>query len=234
MEVHVTYYNRPQLWGKVAQGLKWNAESISRLVVVQSGPPWNLPEMPSVGTEQIARSLQKEDPKAFEVSSAMNYGMKVCRDEWVLHIDDDIVLPRGIVAKFEAALQDCPVSLLFGHARTSPTDAPIADLEKSPTKYFMPVLEKPYHIAHGAIFVVNRTKFFEMGGWNEEMTDYGYQDYEFTTRWLTKYGYSSCCIIPLIAWHLEDPGAGKPKPPADSYNLEAMVEAEKALVESLR
>jgi hypothetical protein len=73
-----------------------------------------------------------------------------------------------------------------------------------------------------------------MGGWNEKMLDYGYQDYEFTARWMTKYGYNSCALVPLVAWHLEAPDAGKPKPPEDSYNIEAITTAEIALVESLR
>ncbi len=41
-----------------------------------------------------------------------------------------------------------------------------------------------------------------MGGWDENFKKYGYDEYEFTLRWLYKYGLNSVILTPSESWHM--------------------------------
>ncbi len=113
-------------------------------------------------------------------AKARNLGARAARGDWILFLDDDIVVPPGLLRAHLSLLETNPGCGTIGFAVTEPSliDAPhfhyldsrgVARLDPGP--------------APGRFFVtqnaaVPRRAFLEVGGFDEEFSTYGFEDME--------------------------------------------------------
>ncbi len=202
VDLVVTFYRRSNLWEKVLWGIRQNAESISKVIVI-SDEPWGewLPYTFSGMPLELSDHLHD----GFGVSKSHNQGHDMARSRYVAHIDDDVVLSPGAITK---NLKKVGVSrLIFGML-----DEVVEDFDPDDPKFLRRdrglgkvAKEFPHFLARGGFFICHRDSYQHIGGWDQRMNEYGYQDYEFTLRWMQNFGLDSVYLCPGRGWHITDP-----------------------------
>jgi len=208
MGVIVTWFHGEEKWERVKQGLEDNLEDITEIVISCDHEEEIDPMVVRWG-EKVGIPLRViyQPHNGFGVCKALNRGVWVCRAEKILHIDDDVVVPGGMIELYESILEPRTLLVPLVQDIGNPTDQIPGPVD---------VRLNPALIMRGACQGFYREDFVEVGGWNEQMVDYGFQDYEFGLKWMTEFGPGSIRIVGEVQ-HI--PGLLRPKPDPDSLSV---------------
>ena len=115
---------------------------------------------------------------------ARNLGARAAAGRWLLFLDDDIVAPPGLLAAHLDLLEAFPDHGTIGWARTDDTvrDGPHFHYLDTRGVARLPVGPAParYFVTQNA--AVPRAAFLEVGGFDEDFRDYGFEDMEVAFR----------------------------------------------------
>jgi hypothetical protein len=220
-DVCISFYRRQDYWPLVLHGLKQAQEHISRIIVVNA-EPWDwLPT--SFGGIPIACLFTKPlRPKDFNYSAMVNEGILRASSEYVVHMDDDVILKPTTIPNL---LRDItPMGFHAGTCYSMPADTTPDELDESDDEIQTvwrdcTVPEGPFS---GPLWAINRQSFLDTGGFDERLVEYANQDGEFIRRWMVAHGYDSCKLTNATAYQIEPDKPRERAKPKDPYFYEVM------------
>lgn len=179
VDVAISFYKGRADWPLVARGLEQNLEHIARVIVVND-EPWEDDWRPEL-TDKPVECFDLPARDTCGISRCVNHGVFLASSEWVLHLDDDIFLPPGALAtmieRIQTTSQVVSINLSYDEEIQEPgweyfkPDPPIRAFDPS-----------PWNLGAGACWLAYRKNFLTCP-WNEELTTYGNQDFEWILRW---------------------------------------------------
>lgn len=217
LDVTICYYRSEKLWPYVAWGLKQNQDQIGT-VIVSNDEPWG-------DSSREALRIVAEDAKltvpikyiehprtGMRQAQSINDGVRAATSEYVLQIDDDVVLAPGCVREFLSVAESG--ILLTGRLHDIPRgDFPLTRLG-NPEILKQDQRKITTELGHDLVFQVrdsflcyNKDDYWSVGGHDESIHDgteagYGFIDYVFAIRWFKKFGLDSLEMTPASGYHL--------------------------------
>src|SRR3990172_4164249 len=92
IDIAIGFYRGYDLWPLVLEGLERNRENINQVIVVND-EPWGEPLVSSLPLKTFAFP----EHQGFGVSRVINKGFELAETEYVLHIDDDVLLTPNLI-----------------------------------------------------------------------------------------------------------------------------------------
>ena len=184
IDIAIGFYRGYDLWPLVLEGLERNRENINQVIVVND-EPWGEPLVSSLPLKTFAFP----EHQGFGVSRVINKGFELAETEYVLHIDDDVLLTPNLIEVLLGSIE--PGLLVMPNAREVGLEEAKAMATENDTKPIQTRVAKlcngrtfapPWFQITGTIYLAKRNEFLECQ-WNEDMQDYGGQDYEWAIRW---------------------------------------------------
>jgi glycosyltransferase involved in cell wall biosynthesis len=234
MDCAISFYRREHLWGEVAEGLDLNRSYIERLIIVND-EPWEITPRGVKGVVALPNRWETppmkytlldhphDDP--FGASRSVNEGIAAATTEYVLHIDDDIVLAPQALEKLVPLL--APQRLIFGRVENWKEGIDVeqytefgraCNVNIQGTDEPKNALDHLLHWCTGGFFIAHRESHLSLGGWSEDFIERGWQDIEYALRWILAYGPKSVIVGTGGAWHM---APREEEPPRPEYNTEA-------------
>jgi GT2 family glycosyltransferase len=207
----VTYYRRMPLWRKVRGGLNKNKAHINELLVVND-EPWDGATSYVIrrGVRFPVTCLDHPHDDNFGLARSNNEGIEAAKTEYVVVLDDDIVLAPQALEKMLPFLR--PGRLVYGRIVNAREDQdtslePIGPLLAS--RCFLGTGEEKTPLSLllsqccGGFFIIHKESHDQMGGYNEDLTERGYLDTDYALRWLLTFGPEKVGLGNGYAWHVD-------------------------------
>lgn len=221
-DVVIPFWKKHSEWHAVRVGLTANLGQINAVHVVHDcaedeKASLTCPEGLTMGQNLFVHTAGKrgEEEHFFGVSRCWNTGVLACSGQVILGCDADVVLGPQALWQLEDIVHqlrkgDNPhwlLALPFDGAEMSSNIYPPQLFIKDPRITKKRSFFREYLNFRGGLWCMPREDFLAVGGWNEEMTEYGAQDLEFFLRWREKFpsGVFSYFYAKDFAWHLGRP-----------------------------
>lgn len=207
----------------------------TEVVVVDDGSP-AAPRVPAG-----VRLLRQED-RGFRLAAARNLGAAATRGDVLVFLDADTVPEPGYLralTRLPALAPDCVVVGRRRHADLTasgaPADAPVEDLGPAHelpepawladayrrSRDLLDADDRSYRYVIGATTACSRALFTEVGGYDEQFTAYGGEDWEWAYRaWLA--GAVLAHEPAAVAWHDGPDWSGRDAADLAAKNAEAV------------
>ena len=168
------------------------------------------------GAEVIVSSDIRNDSNHFNKSMAINDGVIQAKNDIICMLDADVIIDVDIFKKAYEAMQQNSFVILFDRIRylskeTSEmllqTDCGLnySELEKS-----MPKIVGQYPNGVGTALMFRRKKFIEMGGCDERLVGWGYEDNVFHGTYSALYG--GPVVLNNYIYHIHHSHSANPQP----------------------
>lgn len=145
------------------------------------------------GTADFLAALQERHEDLIRIVSpgfnsgrakARNLGVRSARGEWIVFLDDDIVVPAGLLQAHLNCLAGCEHRGTIGLVRTAPEVIDAAHFHYLDTRGVAKVVSDRvparYFVTQNA--AVPRGAFLAVGGFDERFSSYGFEDMELAFR----------------------------------------------------
>ncbi len=186
LSVVIPTFRKPVLLRRTLEALAPQVRELSvacEIVVVDDGSNDETPAVIASLASQLP--VRREAPPRNEGRArARNRGWRAARGEWVLFLDDDIVLRRGALAAHVAAQQTRPAAYL-GDVVTAPEVIDSSLFEYLDTRGVAKTAagaEVPSRYLLTQNVSVPRMSLDQIGGFDEEFGAYGFEDMEIAFR----------------------------------------------------
>lgn len=216
-DVVVCFYRNELLWPFVVWGLVQNQDQIGT-VIVSNDEAWVDSSRQAI--EIVTREAKLTVPIKFVAhprngmrqAQSINDGVKAATSDYVLQIDDDVVLAPGGLASFLAVAE--PGTLLTGRLHDIAREGVSTQYLDPPTILRHDKRLVAPSVGNDLVFSVrdsflfyNTEDYRSMGGHDEMVHDgtengYGFVDYVFALRWFKKFGLDSFEMTPAVAYHM--------------------------------
>ncbi|HSU35536.1 MAG TPA: glycosyltransferase [Propionibacteriaceae bacterium] len=222
VSVVVPYFEAQQQLNLVLTGLAAQTHPASRLEVVVaddgSGTP---PDLGAAGP--LAVQLVRQPDRGFRAAAARNLGAAAVSGEVVLFLDGDTVPEPAYVARISRLPGLAPDVLTVGRRRhadfagwdadqvsrwlagtgSAPIELPEPEWLRdgyAASRDLLDADERSYRFVISAVCALHRDLFVELGGFSEEFTAYGGEDWELAHRaWSA--GAVFAHVPTAVAWH---------------------------------
>jgi glycosyltransferase involved in cell wall biosynthesis len=172
------------------------------IVVVDDGSTDDTGAFLSVLMPTEPRLVVVSPPQNVGRAAARNLGWRQARGRWILFLDDDILVPPGLLAAHLEALAE-PLAGTIGRAVTDP------DIVDAPHFHYIDtrgVAKLPPGPAPGKYFVtqnaaVPREVLARIGGFDEDFSAYGFEDMDLGFR-LEEAGVRFQVLRDPVPWHI--------------------------------
>ena len=224
-DVVICFYRSHILWPAVARGLQLNQDYIGK-VIISNDEEWaeTCKEALTIPARKVGLTVPLEfvghTRNGMQQAKCINDGVKVAISDFVLQIDDDIILAKDCVKTF-LLLAETKV-LLTGRLHDIARKPPIIEIFDNP-----PILKEDtriidstqgwpllFHVRDSFLFYAVKD-YWEVEGHDESIHDgtekgYGFIDYVFAMRWFSKFGLDSYEMTQAKAYHMSGLKPGSP------------------------
>lgn len=210
IDLVIPFFRQEKFWPLVAHGILANADCINRVILVND-EPWIDPRRTAI--EIGVKGLTGFPPLVFLDHARNDFGAHRCirqgaaavETEWWTHIDGDIILAPGALAKIssepERGLMLCGLAHDVEDDITLDLLTPTPPIERRDRREGMTTAG--WQEARDLFIFSSREDYFEMGGHDIAYPGYGCLDYDVAMRWLMHFGPDSIEICnTAVAYHL--------------------------------
>lgn len=202
VDICISFYRRQAYWPLISHGLQMAKEYINKVIIVnaESWEAW-VPESSNIPI--ICCEALPNKPGEFNYSAMVNRGIEAATSEYVVHCDDDVILQEFTIPNLLKHIE--PTTFAAGTCHNVPPTATFSDLDRDADMYqhFVRSTNVPQGLASGPLWAVNRSKFLELGGFDERLIEYADQDGEFILRWMITYGIDTTPLTKALAYQIE-------------------------------
>ena len=205
IDLVIPLFRQDLLWPFVAQGLAANADAINRVILVND-EPWTAPQQAAF--EIIVKShpafpplLLLDHPHSdFGGHRCIRQGAESVETGWWAHIDGDIVLAPGALAKISSEPERGLMLCGLAHdVETIPLDLSAAEASIKRRDPREGMTTATWDTARDLFIFSHRDDYFAMGGHDLSFPGYGNLDYDVAMRWMMHFGPESIEIC-TTAW----------------------------------
>lgn len=180
IDVVITFYRKYAQWQLVAYGLGTNSAHIKRVIVVNDEPWADKPSLPDFKVSYL-----DHEHDGFGAARCFNQGAAAVDTEYFLHIDADMLLEPGSIAKNLDYAE--PTMLIGGLIHDTAYDPATIDPSNPPKLREDWRLAKPAEqwakVRNGHL-LVHKPTHDVIGGHDEGYIGYGLIDYDYGARWM--------------------------------------------------